>query len=392
MEKISCIAYISQGNLFISDKNLKFKNVESRFISDLKSRLQSIQKKSEWKTSGQGAQFMGVRPAFGGEDLQLIRASFTGVTSAGESGKFIYTVHTDTMGGLFKYELESGSEQRLMHKEYFNIKDIDCNPDSGEIACTITTASGATNLFLISSSHNDITQITEGDSFDEVPVWIPGSANELVFQSAGLARNSLGHFSGIGHFSIQRLNIRTGEMDTVLENQKYDYLTPKYNSKGDLFCIKRSYDNSWLKENSPLTILQDMFLFPIRIVKAVIQYLNVFTLIYSKEPLITAGGAGKKGPDPKSIFLHGRMVDIENEMKKAGKKDNTGRIVPADWELIMIDTRGDENVIARGVSAFDICGDSVVYTNGTKIFKVQNDGKSSQIAEGRFIEKLRFVE
>jgi hypothetical protein len=390
MSSKECIAYISGGKLYLSENASAFRVIESTFVSQLKSRLQSIQKKQEWKTSGQGAMFMGVWQASSGEDSINVDERFTGFADCGENNNYIYSIQTNSMGGLFRYDATDHSELRLMHKEHLHIGDLDYNSRAGMMACSFSSSNGIANIGVISLKKNFINEVTEGDSFDEAPHWIPGSENELVFHSAGIGRNRDGHFVGRGNFSIIRLNIASGNIETILENPKYDYLAPQYNEKGELFCIRRNYDSAWMKGATLWSVMKDTFLFPIRLGRAIVHYLNFFSMIYSRKPLITAGGIDKKGPDPRSMLLYGRMVDIEKEMKKAGKANLDGNIIPSDWELVKIGLDGKETVLDRRVASFDISGKYVVYTNGIKIFRLKDEGVRDLIGEGRFIEQVKY--
>jgi hypothetical protein len=377
------IAYLSGGNLFLSKDGSPFLPIESTFISAMKSRLQGIQKRNEWKTTGEGARFMGVQPSSGGVDPEGLIARFTGLSLWG-NGCIRYSLQSDSVGGLFDYRYCEKEEQRLIHKEYFNISDIDVN-DRKETICSAASPSGVTNIALISG--NDISQLTEGDSFDEVPRWIPGSKNAVVFHSAGIARSGDGVFSGVGNFCIMRMDMTAGTLDTILENSSYDFLSPCFSETGNLYCIRRRYENR-THGVSFLSSMKDMVWFPVRLMQTIVGYLNFLSLVYSKKPLITAGGNGRKGPDPKSVFLYGRMIDVDKQMKKAKPED--GGIMPSDWELVKVTASGQMNIVAKGVSAFDLCGDEIVYTNGTRVFHLSSEGVKSCIAEGNCIEKLRW--
>lgn len=378
------LAYLSGGNLFISHGGGAFRAIESEFVEGMKGRLQSIQKRNEWKTSGTGAQFMGVKPSLGGVDPSGLVCRFTGMSLCG-GGRLRYSLQTDSIGGLFDYSVPDKAENRLLHKEFFNVSDIDVHPETGETVCSAAFNTGVTNIALIAGS--SIEQLTEGDSFDEAPRWIPGVKGQIVFQSAGIARTGEGHYAGHGNACVMKLDMRAGTLDTVLEDPAFDFLAPQYDENGALYCIRRRYEEN-THHVTLLSSLKDLVFFPVRIVRAVLGYLNFFTMIYSKEPLITAGGNGKKGPDPKTVFLHGRLIDVDRKMKKAEKND--GGLIPSDWELVRAASDGTIQVVARGVASFDLCGGELVYSNGTKVFHITADGAKNRIAEGSCIEKLRW--
>jgi hypothetical protein len=209
-----------------------------------------------------------------------------------------------------------------------------------------------------------------------------------VYHSAGIARTREGYYAGTGNFAILKLDISRGEIVTLLENHHYDYLLPYADQNGNLYCVRRKWIDGTNGQGAGLfTMLKDMLLFPVRLIRTLFNYLNLQALIYSKEPLVTAGTNQVNKVDHKALYILGRLVDL----RKKAAKGNDGGLVPKDWELIRIDQSGTIRTIARGVVSFDVArsGD-IYYTNGKDIFRVAEDkGCADRIAESQMIETLR---
>jgi hypothetical protein len=48
------------------------------------------------------------------------------------------------------------------------------------------------NIAVLPMQGTDFSEVTEGDSFDRLPHWVPGPKRQIVFQSAGLGRDAGG--------------------------------------------------------------------------------------------------------------------------------------------------------------------------------------------------------
>lgn len=380
------ITYLSGGRLFLSVDGHRFEEVENQFSIQAGIRELEIQKKKEWKTTGTGAQFMGVAAA-AAADVPVMKSIIGGAVFSPERDALVYSMENySSVGGLFSYNVKTREENRLFHRESFRVKNLDRNPVTGRIICSMDQTSGGANIGMINEKLTGTEQITEGDSADEMPRWVPGSTDTIVYQSAGIGRNSAGFPVGTGNYCINRLCLSTGEIETLLDDLKYDYLLPCMNAQGDLYCIRRKYSDGSRRSLNPVYFLRDIVLLPFGLIRTLLNYLNLQSLIYSRKPLITAVTNKEKEIDHKALFLHGRMVDIQKMNKKA---DDSASLVPGDWELVCLGSDAKLNVLAKGVVSFDLKSDGTpVYSNGRKIYSIVHN-KSEQIAEGKMIECIR---
>ena len=150
--------------------------------------------------------------------------------------------------------------------------------------------------------------VTEGDSLDECPSWVPGTGRRLVFQSAGIARDQNGHPRDQSCFRVEQLDLDSQKMDVVVEDVRFDYLAPRMDSAGNLFAVRRPYESRHPRV-SPLQLLKDILLFPFRVLMAIAAFLNVFSMFFRQQPLYRAGGPESQ-EDSQRMVLFGRLIDI----------------------------------------------------------------------------------
>jgi hypothetical protein len=237
---------------------------------------------------------------------------------------------------------------------------------------------------------SDLTEVTEGDSVDQAPSWVPGTARHVVFQSAGIGRDKSGAFHSLGPFAIKRLDLDGGDLVTLLEDPGHDLLGPRMAPDGSLLCIRRPY-----KGRSGATFLaamKDFVLFPARVLHALFQWLNFFTARYSGRPLTTAGGPKREGADIKQMMIWGNLIDAEQAAREsAGRGDDTPDLVPLSWQLLRRGADGRIQILASGVLSFDVGEDgAVVYTNGSAVYVIA-DGSRRRLCTDQGIEQVIVV-
>jgi hypothetical protein len=325
------LAYIAQGKLFQLSGNSPLEQIQSPFAQKIIDQTIRIQQKNEWKTEGSDSHFGG--SVLWGVDCVDANAVKVKITSASRclENNIYYVLETDSAGGLFAYNCDTKEEIRLFHKEKFRAKDLDLNRETGEFVCSQQFANGTANIVLIDKDGTTLSEITQGDSMDESPTWIPGSQRRILFQSSGIARNSNGYAVGMGAASIQALDLDDHQMTTVLEDDRYDYLQPKIGADGHLYYIRRPYE---MHPYRPEVAIIDFFLFPFRLLRAVFHYLNFFSLVYSRKPLTTAAGPKMQQDDLKTIVLKGKVIDAEKALRSGVKIMGVPSLVPSSWELI----------------------------------------------------------
>ena len=167
-------------------------------------------------------------------------------------------------------------------------------------------------------------------------------------------------------------------------------MSPHLTAGGDLYFIRRPYEVGGRVNYPPTRILLDVLLFPFRLIRAIALYLNFFSMIYSKKPLITATGTKMDGLDMKNVFLRGRMINAEEMLKDAARSDEPPSLVPETWQLVKKTATGVEEILVKGALAYDLDAQgNIVYSNGMAVYELQADGGRKLLTKsGQVIENL----
>ncbi len=382
------LAYLAQGKLHLCGSTPE--TIDSAFGRSLRDRAAEIHNRHAWKTQGRGARFMsgamwGVQPG----DPAQFRIAITSLARGRTPGELLYSLETDSISGVFAVDAQ-GVEQRLFHTADFRVRHVALHPDGTSIAASIVHTDFTANIAVLQVEGPDFFEASEGDSLDLAPRWVPGQGRRLVFQSAGVGRDAGGRVSGLGPFGVQQLDLDSGEMECLAEEPDHDLLAPQKDSNGALYYIRRPYSGRPRSVN-PLLALLDAVLFPVRLVHAIFQYFNFFSMRYTGKPLATSQGAAQREADLKQMMIWGNLIDAE----RAAREDRLGdpeapSLVPSSWQLVRRTADGSTDVLAKSVLSFDLSADgSVVYSNGSAIQRIHLEaGASERVAVGRMVEQV----
>jgi hypothetical protein len=388
------IAFLADGRLQVADGDASPQVIESDFVKDVYQRHLKHHQLNSWKQTDTGAGALTWGMGAGGEnfDPEALVIRMLGLATAPQPDHLLYTLSTDAVHGLFRYNLADSTEQRLFHRNSCMVTDLSCHPSTGEIAIARGYENGSANIALTDPEGKDMRDLTEGDSRDEAPSWARGPGRKLLFQSAGVGRDSDGYAAGLGPASIEELDLDSGNMRTLLSAADRDYCAPQMDADGNLYCIRRPHQHGD-RHFSPLQLLKDIFLFPFRLVRAVFHFLNFFSMLFSGKPLAQSASRDTAVPPGlKNMVLYGKVVDTEKALK-AAKKDDSAPLVPNDWLLTRRSKKGEEAILARGVAAYQLATDgTVVYSNGQAIFRLSPEGTPECLQKGKFISNLTILD
>ncbi|HVI09447.1 MAG TPA: hypothetical protein VND65_14255 [Candidatus Binatia bacterium] len=385
-------AYISQGQLFVKLGSEAVRPVESQFGESVRSRAAQIQNRNSWKTEGSGARFMSGGLLWGRHDRDAagMRIAITGVASGCREGELLYSLDTDDVGGLFRLRNHASEEQRLLHTADFRLRRLAACPGQDRVVCVVQHKGQNSSIAVMQGDGTDLREVTQGDTIDDSPRWVPGSAAEIVFQSAAIGRNRAGFPVMQAPFAIQKLDLEAGLVATVAEDPKFDLLNPHFDRDGTLWYIRRPYRDPD-QGVSPWRAAVDLVLLPFRLLYAVFQYLNFFTARYTGNTLTTAGQARQKHADVRKMMVWSNL--LEADQSDPGKDGETQPLVPKSWELMRCGAEAKEEVVAKGVLAFDLFSDgSVLYTDGTNIYSLDRKGAKECVAKDSLIEQVVAIE
>ena len=356
------LAFISNGKLFYQAPGQELREVQSPHVRSVMERMERHQQLHGWK---EGTAFA---RSFTGRDRH-VSADAVGIQATSAQfvahDRVLYFLRDDSFGGLFEYDLALDTEKRLIHKQHLSLEDLRLHPDGQRLLCAQHARNGAANIVVMDDDGSNYRELTGGDTVDTAPAWVPGQPDAILFQSSGLARNPAGYVLAQGPTSIQMADTAAGSLTVVLEDPRLDFLQPRVGANGYLYFIRRPYEAPRYGMENALT---DALLFPFRLVRALLHYLNFFSLMYTRKPLITASGPAVQA-DLKDILIKGKRLDAEAALRAGVQINGVPSLVPASWQLICRSPQGEEHVLASHVASFDIASDdTILFSNGYGVF------------------------
>ncbi|MFZ6722014.1 hypothetical protein [Undibacterium sp. Ji49W] len=376
------VAFISEGKLFYRAGHGEVKQLHSPYVQEMIDKMEKHQERHAWKQGTSfGVSASGGMRRFNDEKAQIIATSM----QFDQEQNMLYFLKDEVMGGLFSFNPETGVEKRILHKQNLNLADLNLDTGSGKILASAISKAGSANLVMLNSDGEQYRELTAGDTLDTSPAWIPGAEKQLLYQSTGIARDKSGLMLAEGNASIQMLDMKSGSISPILDDPQFDFLHPRVCPQGNLHFIRRPYEPPRYATGMAL---QDLLLFPFRLLRAVFHYLNFFSLMYSRKPLTSASGPAMQA-DLKEIILKGKRIDAEKALRKENRINGIPSLVPSSWQLISRDRQGQETVLARNVVSYDMRPDgSIVYSNGRGVFLLGQGELSSLILKSDLVAEV----
>jgi hypothetical protein len=352
--------------------------LDSQYLKDYKSNLEQIRRKRAWKTGGSGAAFRGDVDPYRNVDFDTLMESATinGLSFTDVDDRIVYSVSIEQSSGVFFKNPGDASEVEghILHGREQSFHGLDYNTATGEIAVAICEGGLERHIALLDTKRSSYRIITEGDCIDENPVWCR-SSRALYYDSAGIGRNINGVFAGYSPRTIHRLDLDTGELSEVVSLPRYDCFSPRTDGYGKLYFLKRPFRPA--KNGQGFSVI-DILLIPVRLVKAIFGWLQIFTMSTTGEPLLTNGpNPGKTRRNAREIQIDGNLINAEKTLRENSRKGDTyPGIAPRSWELIKRGTNGEMSVVKQCVIDFDVNSEGeIFYSNGKYLIHLDRDGK-----------------
>jgi hypothetical protein len=361
--------------------------LESNYAADLTTKSLKAQERHGWKGDSPMRNSLLGASLWGKEQPEPLAITFTSIAAGKSSNEFLYTLRTDHLCAICSVRGEAAEEQRLWNHQSKRLAHLHIHPTLGHIVCSSEKPNGCAHIVIRTVEDGALAEVTEGDSIDTAPRWIPGEKLAVVFQSAGVGRTKDGNYAGIGPFAIHTLEVESGELKTVAEDSKFDFLTPRILEDGTLYYIKRPYTGN--QHASILDHVKDFFLFPFRLARAVFGFLNFFSMMYSGRQLKTVKTADAKNLPAPQLMLWGNMIKAQ----QADPDNPNPGLVPKTWQLVRRRTAdAAEEALASAVACFDVASDGrIVYSNGRVITELSPDGAKQRIAENAFVQAVEYL-
>jgi hypothetical protein len=380
-------AFLSQGKLYLKSGDSPESLHDSPFVRGVRDRALELLRRHSWKSGG-SAERMIPRAALwgaGGDAATLARIDFNSVSPQGAAPGFVYSIHSQEISGVLAHQEASGAELRLLHTADYRIMHVCSQTATGRIAMGIQHRDGST-LGVMNANGAGLAEVTQGESADESPSWAGSGENKLVYQSAGLAHNENGMIVGKAPYAIHLLDLDTAKIDTLLESPQHDLLAPRLAAQGTLYFIRRPY-SARRGSRGFFGLLEDIVLFPYRLLYAIFQFLNFFTMRYTGKPLSPSGPMMQKEADPRQMTLWGNVVEARKGL--LGDSKEGPALVPTSWELCRKAPGKEVEVLAKSVLSFDLDAQGgLLFTNGYSIFHLSADGSKKRVHKSSFIQQV----
>lgn len=384
---IPAIAYLAQGRVRVKTGGDAPRTLDSAYGNSIREKEVRAQQKHSWKGAGNDGSPFGAAVWGKAAVAQDVPIAITSICGGREPGGLIYSLESGSLCALLEAKTVEVDERRLWNDNRTRIRHLTASRRTGDLAFAILHENGTANIGIKVNNESGVKELTEGDSFDTAPHWLPDEGKKIVFQSAGIGRNREGQFLMLGPFSIQQFDVEAGEMTTLVEEAGYDYLAPRCREDGSLVYIRRPYTPH--ERVHPLRVLKDIILFPLRLLVAIYQFLNFFSTIFTGKRLTSADGAKARNMDMRQMMIWGNLVQAQRRPKV---EEEGMDLVPKLWELHERNSKGETKVLARGVLAYDVGTDGrIVYTNGNALFLLHPDGRKEHILNEQMIEQVFFV-
>jgi len=365
------IVFLSEGRINTITEDGIISVLNCVVADKYREREREIKLRNEWKQSGAGALFTGSFH-FDHDNLD-VKLSLAGL-ARNCAEKLIFSVNFEKGGGMyFKHIKDDGLETPILVNQKITFYELSVNK-AGFLAVSCAENAIERHIAILKIEGGHLQNITEGECLDCNPAFSQKDDDVLYYDSAGIGYDSHGRFAGYGPRSIYRLNIKTGELDEILEGDKFEYTQPFEDAAGSLYYIKRPY-----KTGSGRMSAKDMFKAPGKIFRTLGGWLDFKSKQYTGESLKTGGSnpAKNNAKSQQQLFIDGNLLQADKALKQnAQAGDKNPGFVPRDWQLIKRDFDGNEEVLHNSVMSYGFTDSGIIFSNGKFIVDGKNATKA----------------
>ncbi|MBQ5311938.1 MAG: hypothetical protein ILP19_07865, partial [Oscillospiraceae bacterium] len=240
--------------------------------------VDSIRRRNEWKTSGRGAEFTGSARTY--ESSSDVRVDLTGLCAYNE--RIIYSLRLDESSCIYHRSADrtEGDEGLVISSNdlYFGRSDF----YDGKLAVSLGGSPTEKHIAVLEPPSSVYDEYTDGDSQELDPYFSRYHKGRIYFSSCGNARNEYGVLTAVSNRVGAYLDMDSHTMTELLTDEKYDYISLKDDKNGNLYYIRQPYSPQ--EEKSDFSVA-DIFLFPVRLLKALGGWLNFMSVIWGGESL-----------------------------------------------------------------------------------------------------------
>lgn len=379
--------FLSQRDFFYHNNN-QVTPISFEAIELYKKNLQQIKQRKEWKNKGTGAQFMG----FANVDAPEQKSIYLSDVVKQDADHIIYAARLDDGMALYSKSLTNSDETEglILRTDDFVVYDMDYDAQNKRLVMSASHAcSLEKHLKILAVDGNQAQYVTEGDCQDANPVFDHANPDVIYYDTRGIGHNARGEVF-FGPKEICQLNIKTGDLDTVIGNADYNYYKPQKDGQGNLYFLKTPYKNK--VQSDPLGMFKAILMAPFKIMNAIVSWLDFFTQRYTGESIKTAGNNPAKSQQKtlEEMFIEDNLIEAQKSLQqnqKAGEK--YPGLIPRSWELVMMTPTGDMQTLKKGVLSYSLTHDGIIYSNGKHVVHLDAQKNETQLSEEKLITKIR---
>lgn len=376
------VLFLSDGEMAVCEHG-KARTLHSVRMQKYMDTARELESRNAWKYTGAGAQFQGQENPY--EMHRRMAENACRVTALAPFGdQLLYALVTPDMGGLYLKSMEDDAapESNWLSERTFHPRDLHVQGE--QIVCALNTPQGESHIAVMTAGKTRYQIITQGDTQDTAP-FLCKDGRTLYYASAGYARNEEGLILAKGPAALLKLDLHTGELEPVYEDDAADYLRPKVGPDGALYCIRRTYE---LPKGTRLSLVdraKNIGAF-FKGVGKLFQFIGDPEGAKKRQPRV----AGHRDDAVQKRMLEGVLLDVSCA-KDADTEDDERGCVPENWVLVRREADGSLTEVVRGVADYDFDGDALVYSDGRRIIRLA-DGKKTVLHKAVFIPRLAVAE
>jgi hypothetical protein len=336
--------------------------------------LEEIRQNRQWKTQGAGAAFMGVAPE--SEEPGEVRPRIGGLALA--EGALYYTIHLGGVGSLCRRTSldDAVPEGLVVSRQGMETFGLCWN---GASFATTAAEGPFRHLAFFTLPRGDLTVVTQGETVESTPAWSQ-DCQQVYFSSAGMGRDAAGQPGGLGPRSLCRLDPNAMTLTELYSDPDRDCLSPQEGPDGFLYFLRRPRRDSEARGGAG-----DLAMAPVRVIRAVGGWLDLFTRRYAGESLRSGGDARAKQKSEGDLIIEGNLIRAEKALEENRNRGETfPGIIPGSWELARLDPGSDHppETVAKGILAYLLRPDgSILLSNGRHILRREPDGRQTLLAQ-----------
>jgi hypothetical protein len=392
--------YIADGKLFLFDENGE-RELPSVMLDSYLRRVRESAERTAWKRSGEGAMFTqaydpGADPS---ARVAAVRASI--LCARAHRSRILYALSIDDTCGIYiKASPDAREEGIAISSGTTAYREFDVLDDRMAVAAAFA---GECHIGVLQSGSSQLRTLTEGRSFDSEPAWSHAHKDQIYFCSAGLAvsgdapeTNPMDHatmlqrmYAGAasterGPSSICLLDIEKGTVEEIVADDHFDMVHPQSTADGALYYVRKPRQTAKQANGS---CLMDLLLMPVRLLRALFGFFNLFSVKYGGK---TLSSGDRRYRDETSLRIDGNFINAEKELQEnRAKGEKNPGIIPRSWELRRRAADGTDTLVRRGVVAYRVEEDgSVLFSNGSGIFRLAPDGKEEKLSS---VARVSFI-